>query len=568
MTSHLAIAKAYTALSFRQDTQALGSLSEPFHRFFDVQVLDTDLFVTGPGGIYSESDRFKGSVGVACDVDNEESLKQSHDIAAFAVNAIISNMPASLSVSSRSSLVGSAIPLKQAEDIADKIVRLAGGRQIAIAVVDSGANLKLVRTNSEVLPDAYVRAAISKAVSARSFNLDDSAGLNGASEPGSPAYGVQITNGGLFTVPGATVLYAAADSRKDSTQIIGAVGIEGVRLSESDLRNLLNSAIEEYYADKTNFLPPVTLRGRRGITSSETNAAVRKAIQIRKSLTSETTPGVYVITDVSGHVRAYYTEDGVEYGAPDIALKSSLTSAIFQKNSDDLGKLTQPGKPLYNVELTFGGLVTFETAAVLYSKEGGVIGAIGVSGTGAGKGTTNDGIIAKGVSEFIRSFEDECASRFTACHRVVEPVIDIDLSLKDTYDGISLAQAVGLIRSVENFTVSTSQAACITVLNYASRPKARFCQDDAFVGATDLSPRKARSGQAFGKDNQNLQAVQVPGGILYKVEVTNGGLFFNAGGSPLKNAVGRTVGGVGVAGAADDAQAVSPAVKLWNSILY
>ena len=40
----------------------------------------------------------------------------------------------------------------------------------------------------------------------------------------------------------------------------------------------------------------------------------------------------------TGHMRAFYTEDGVEAGAPDIALKSAKASALFQISSQELGQ--------------------------------------------------------------------------------------------------------------------------------------------------------------------------------------------------------------------------------------
>lgn len=48
------------------------------------------------------------------------------------------------------------------------------------------------------------------------------------------------------------------------------------------------------------------------------------------------------------------------------------------------GPLTRPSQGLYNLELL--GYVAFESAEVLRDGQGKVLGAIGVSGTGAGKG--------------------------------------------------------------------------------------------------------------------------------------------------------------------------------------
>jgi uncharacterized protein GlcG (DUF336 family) len=49
-------------------------------------------------------------------------------------------------------------------------------------------------------------------------------------------------------------------------------------------------------------------------------------------------------------------------------------------NTGEIGKLSQPGGPLYNIEHSNGGLITFPGGVVLKEKNGKVIGAIGVSG--------------------------------------------------------------------------------------------------------------------------------------------------------------------------------------------
>ena len=50
-------------------------------------------------------------------------------------------------------------------------------------------------------------------------------------------------------------------------------------------------------------------------------------------------------------------------------------------NTGVIGSLSQPGGPLYNIEVSNNGLITFPGGRPLYNKEGKVIGAIGVSGS-------------------------------------------------------------------------------------------------------------------------------------------------------------------------------------------
>ncbi|WP_255155149.1 heme-binding protein [Ferruginibacter sp. HRS2-29] len=56
------------------------------------------------------------------------------------------------------------------------------------------------------------------------------------------------------------------------------------------------------------------------------------------------------------------------------------TSRYFDMNSGEIGKLSQPGGPLYQIEHSNGGLISFPGGVVLKNKEGEILGAIGVSG--------------------------------------------------------------------------------------------------------------------------------------------------------------------------------------------
>jgi uncharacterized protein GlcG (DUF336 family) len=46
-----------------------------------------------------------------------------------------------------------------------------------------------------------------------------------------------------------------------------------------------------------------------------------------------------------------------------------------------LGELSQPGQPLFNIEVSNGGLITFPGGVPLRNGNGAVIGAIGISGS-------------------------------------------------------------------------------------------------------------------------------------------------------------------------------------------
>jgi uncharacterized protein GlcG (DUF336 family) len=50
-------------------------------------------------------------------------------------------------------------------------------------------------------------------------------------------------------------------------------------------------------------------------------------------------------------------------------------------NTGEIGKLSQPGGPLYGIEHSNGGLITFPGGVPLKNGKGNVVGAVGVSGS-------------------------------------------------------------------------------------------------------------------------------------------------------------------------------------------
>jgi len=80
-----------------------------------------------------------------------------------------------------------------------------------------------------------------QARSAISFDLPNTDGLNDASLPGSPAYGVQVTNGGLFTVAGGGIITLEGLS-SDPLQALGAIAVEGPGLDPDTATRIVSYA--------------------------------------------------------------------------------------------------------------------------------------------------------------------------------------------------------------------------------------------------------------------------------------------------------------------------------------
>lgn len=86
------------------------------------------------------------------------------------------------------------------------------------------------------------------------------------------------------------------------------------------------------------------------------------------------------VVDVGGNLKAFARMDGAWLGSIDIAIKKARTSRYFDMPTGALGELSQPGGPLFNIEVSNGGLITFPGGLPLMA-DGRVVGAVGVSGS-------------------------------------------------------------------------------------------------------------------------------------------------------------------------------------------
>ncbi|UAB79971.1 heme-binding protein [Marixanthomonas sp. SCSIO 43207] len=87
------------------------------------------------------------------------------------------------------------------------------------------------------------------------------------------------------------------------------------------------------------------------------------------------------VVDAGANQVAFVRMDGAWLGSADIALKKAKTARFFDMNSGEIGKLSQPGESLYNIEHSNGGLISFPGGIPVTNSNGTIIGAIGVSGS-------------------------------------------------------------------------------------------------------------------------------------------------------------------------------------------
>jgi uncharacterized protein GlcG (DUF336 family) len=97
-----------------------------------------------------------------------------------------------------------------------------------------------------------------------------------------------------------------------------------------------------------------------------------KAIEVRMNI---------AVVDAGANLKAFARMEGAWLGSIDIAVKKARTARFFDMNTGDIGRLSQPGGSLYNIEHSNGGLITFPGGVPIRGTEGAIIGAIGVSGS-------------------------------------------------------------------------------------------------------------------------------------------------------------------------------------------
>jgi uncharacterized protein GlcG (DUF336 family) len=114
------------------------------------------------------------------------------------------------------------------------------------------------------------------------------------------------------------------------------------------------------------------------ITLEQAQTAIQAALGKAKELNTKMDISV---VDTSSNLKAFVRMDGAWLGSIDIAIKKARTASLFETNTGKIGQLSQPGGPLYNIEHSNGGLITFPGGVPIKTKTGEIIGAIGVSGS-------------------------------------------------------------------------------------------------------------------------------------------------------------------------------------------
>lgn len=125
---------------------------------------------------------------------------------------------------------------------------------------------------------------------------------------------------------------------------------------------------------------------------------------------------------------------------------------------------------------------------------------------------------------------------------------------------IDLATAQAVVAAAQKKAEEMNVKMDIAVVDAGANLKAFVRMDGAWLGSIDISQRKARTARYFDFPTGVIGGLSQPGGPLYQIEASNGGLITFPGGIPLKDKAGNIIGGIGVSGSTvEDDHAVAEA---------
>jgi uncharacterized protein GlcG (DUF336 family) len=125
---------------------------------------------------------------------------------------------------------------------------------------------------------------------------------------------------------------------------------------------------------------------------------------------------------------------------------------------------------------------------------------------------------------------------------------------KPNFEGGNFVDDLTLQQAQVVITAALAKAQClgvamnIAVVDAGANLKSFVRMDGAWLGSIDISIRKARTARFFDMNTGEIGKLSQPGGSLFGIEHSNGGLITFPGGVPIRNKGGIVIGAIGVSG--------------------
>ncbi|MFS1422757.1 GlcG/HbpS family heme-binding protein [Shewanella sp. 10N.286.48.B5] len=118
----------------------------------------------------------------------------------------------------------------------------------------------------------------------------------------------------------------------------------------------------------------------------------------------------------------------------------------------------------------------------------------------------------------------------------------------EEYNDISHDEALSAVLAAKKNAEASNVLVNIAVVDSGANLKAFIRMDESYLGSIDVAIKKAKTARYFNIDTGKLGELTQPGGIIYNIEHSNGGLVTFPGGLPIKNKDGKIIGAIGVSG--------------------
>jgi uncharacterized protein GlcG (DUF336 family) len=116
---------------------------------------------------------------------------------------------------------------------------------------------------------------------------------------------------------------------------------------------------------------------------------------------------------------------------------------------------------------------------------------------------------------------------------------------------ITIAQAQAVVATAVDMAHETHTAMNIAVVDTGGNLKSFARMDGAWLGSIDIAIKKARTARFFDMETGAIGQLSQPGGSLYNIDLSNGGLITFPGGV-LLTIDSSIIGAIGVSGSTVD----------------
>ena len=143
-----------------------------------------------------------------------------------------------------------------------------------------------------------------------------------------------------------------------------------------DINKLVENVVERVLSETALSTP----KRHTPLTRMTLAAAKELAAAVEQKAAEMGVKAVVAVADEGGNTVLVECMDDAFHASYDIAVNKAFTSAALKMSTYDIGKLAQPGAPLYGIQNTNNGRIVIFGGGEPLEADGNVIGGLGVSG--------------------------------------------------------------------------------------------------------------------------------------------------------------------------------------------